>query len=482
MKKLFSFVCALVCALSLNAAKTIYLSLGSIEWNKDGATFKEAVSNQSMTAVDGKSGYYQVTIEDSQTQVTFQRIGSNGTDVWNKQENLTIPDGKDLYTLTGWDNSGTWSVFNAGGEGGEGGDPTPDPATTYYIAGSSATLFGKQWDPAGMALDQQSDGTWSKAFTTCVSGKEYQFKITDGKWDSEGGQNWGFSNLASTPAGVTGNSDNNIVCTTYDANMTVVFNPSTNKITLTGVFTNGEGGDTPDPTASYYMKHPWYGIGWAWKELKDNGDGTYSIRERFGNDNGVYGCNWNTSASDNNSTWVGSPQLVDSPAEGDSAVFTLNPTAEKSITITKIQGAEVVINYVDITIRVKADAAPTIWWRNAGSKCPSAENTKNAEGTNYTWDNQPVMTAVDGLTGWYEWVLKEVNEDSGVTFKINKGSDIVAKESTCYDVNGNILSCPGASALSNIEVENAAVKVIRDGQVLIVREGVTYNLMGQTIQ
>ena len=41
---------------------------------------------------------------------------------------------------------------------------------------------------------------------------------------------------------------------------------------------------------------------------------------------------------------------------------------------------------------------------------------------------------------------------------------------------------PVPSALSNIEVENAAVKVIRDGQVLIVREGVTYNLMGQTIQ
>ena len=92
------------------------------------------------------------------------------------------------------------------------------------------------------------------------------------------------------------------------------------------------------------------------------------------------------------------------------------------------------------------------------------------------------MTAVDGLTGWYEWVLKEVNEDSGVSFKINSGSTIVAKESTCYDVNGNILSCPGATALSNTEVENAVVKVIRNGQVLIVREGVTYNMMGQVIQ
>lgn len=38
------------------------------------------------------------------------------------------------------------------------------------------------------------------------------------------------------------------------------------------------------------------------------------------------------------------------------------------------------------------------------------------------------------------------------------------------------------TALTNTEVENAVVKVIRNGQVLIVREGVTYNMMGQTIQ
>ena len=81
-------------------------------------------------------------------------------------------------------------------------------AQTYYIAGNSTTLFGASWNSAGMALDQQTDGTWSKSFTTCEIGKEYQFKITDGTWDNS----WGFSALASTPAGVTGNNDGNIVC------------------------------------------------------------------------------------------------------------------------------------------------------------------------------------------------------------------------------------------------------------------------------
>lgn len=452
--------------------------------------------------------------------------------------------------------------------------------TTYYIAGNEAALFGEAWNPAGMALKEQSDGTWSKTFTTCGIKAVYQFKVTDGTWKNT----WGFSALDSTPEGVTGNNDNNIVCTTYDANMTVVFNPTTNKITLTGVFVYS--GD-PIPT-TYYMKHNWYGAGWSWKELTDNGNGTYSIRERYG----TGGCNWNTSASDTNSQWISNPTLVDSPKEADSAVFTLNPTTE-TITITKIPGAEVIINYIDITIRVKADAAPTIWWWGAGSKCPKAEDVTDEEGNKiYTWKNQPVMTAVDGKTGWYEWVLKDVNEETGVSFRINSGNTIVAKESTCYNVDGTVIDCNSTdpdvptlpkiqlmgdltdwdngtemtpstdnltaelsleliaektyelkikkdgswlgnngtmtadncsgwtfegdkgnckltttvagsytfkweyatnkltvtyplsnpTALSNTEVENAAVKVIRNGQVLIVREGVTYNMMGQVIQ
>ena len=84
------------------------------------------------------------------------------------------------------------------------------------------------------------------------------------------------------------------------------------------------------------------------------------------------------------------------------------------------------VSYVDITIRVKADAAPNIWWWGAGDKCPNADKTTDAGGNAYTWDNQPVMTAVAGQTGWYEWVFKDVNASLGVTFKLNKGDDIKA--------------------------------------------------------
>lgn len=210
-------------------------------------------------------------------------------------------------------------------------------AQTYYITGSSTTLFGASWNPAKMALDAQADGTYAKTFTTCVIGKEYQFKITNGDWDNDtGGKTWGFSDLTSVPEGVTGITEgtgkNNIVCTTYDANMTVVFDPAKEgKITLTGTFTNGSGADPG--TTTYYMKHSWNGGDWTWKELAANGDGTYSIRDIYGGS----GCNWNTQAKDDNSKWISNPTLLGSPAKGDSAVFTLDPTAgDKTITITKI--------------------------------------------------------------------------------------------------------------------------------------------------
>ncbi|MGN1240823.1 MAG: starch-binding protein [Paludibacteraceae bacterium] len=203
-------------------------------------------------------------------------------------------------------------------------------AQTYYITGSPATLFGEAWNPAGMALDQQTDGTWKKEFTACENGKEYQFKVTDGTWSNT----WGYDALVSVPDGVTKNNDGNIVCTTYDANMTVVFNPTTNKITLTGVFTNGEGGgDTPDPVV-YSIKHAWkdgQSASWSYKDLTPNGDGTYSIRDIYGGT----GCNWKSTVSEEK--WVASPTLVGNPAVGDSAIFTLTSTeGDGAITITKI--------------------------------------------------------------------------------------------------------------------------------------------------
>ena len=273
-------------------------------------------------------------------------------------------------------------------------------AQTYYIAGSSGTLFEKQWDPAGMALDQQSDGTWSKTFTTCVSGKEYQFKITDGTWDNS----WGFSDLASTPAGVTGNNDNNIVCTTYDANMTVVFDPSTNKITLTGVFTNGEDPEPTDPSETAY---------WYFDEKNTKWEGAVG---------------WKMTVS-------GDMAFVKVPAGKEANKFKIFPCNPKD-------DSKVLANDDNIA---------------EGALAGDIALNKDTE----KWKN----IIIDVTTTEYFVVLYLPNTATNSSDKY-----LVAAMSQL------------STAISNTEVKADYTKIIRNGQVLIVREGVTYNLMGQTIQ
>lgn len=79
-----------------------------------------------------------------------------------------------------------------------------------------------------------------------------------------------------------------------------------------------------------YLKHNWGGTGWTWKQTTyDEATESYLLRELFG----ATGCNWNTSASDNGSSWVGNPTTVGNPAVGDSAIFAYK---NGEITITKI--------------------------------------------------------------------------------------------------------------------------------------------------
>ncbi|MCQ2324796.1 MAG: InlB B-repeat-containing protein [Paludibacteraceae bacterium] len=79
----------------------------------------------------------------------------------------------------------------------------------------------------------------------------------------------------------------------------------------------------------YYIKHTWGDTNWSWKELTDNGNGTYSVSAKYG----ATGCDWNTKQNDDGKRYIGEPTLVNTPADGDMCIFTLNPTAG-TITIT----------------------------------------------------------------------------------------------------------------------------------------------------
>ncbi len=362
MKKLFSFVCALVCAMSLNAAKTIYLNASF--WESDGAVFMEGISNQDMTDVDGAYGYYQVSIEDSQTKVKFLRMKGDKSTQWNATNELTIPtDGNDCYTITGWGaGDGNWSKYT-----------TPDPI-----------------DPSSII---------------------------------------------------------------------------------------------------YSIKHPWGGGTWSYKDLTPNEDGTYSIRDIYGGE----GCNWKSTVS--REEWIGSPTLEGNPVKGDSAIFTLTSTKNGgAITITKIAstGGEGGGTDPDVPTLPKIQLMGTLTdWDNGKIMTPSEDNLTaeislelTAETTyklkikkDGQWlGNKGTMTA-ENCSGWK---FTSSEGDCGLTTTV-AGSYTFKWE---YASDKLTVTYPSSTttALTNTEAENATVKVIRNGQVLIVREGVTYNMMGQVIQ
>lgn len=80
---------------------------------------------------------------------------------------------------------------------------------------------------------------------------------------------------------------------------------------------------------AYYMKHPWGGGNWEWKQL----DGNNKVTAAYGGS----GVNVHTSADDNGAQWFESPTLVDSPTTGTQCVFEYNPSSN-TVTITAVGG------------------------------------------------------------------------------------------------------------------------------------------------
>ena len=80
---------------------------------------------------------------------------------------------------------------------------------------------------------------------------------------------------------------------------------------------------------AYYMKHPWGGGKWEWKQL----DGNNKVTAAYGGG----GVNVHTSANDNGAQWFGSPTLVGSPTKGTQCVFEYNPSSN-TVTITAVGG------------------------------------------------------------------------------------------------------------------------------------------------
>lgn len=111
-------------------------------FNSTGSTWVDA------TAVEGETNLYEVTIPDAYIGATMiwcrmnpATTQNDWSNKWNQTEDLTIPDGKNLYTVASgsWDNGGgTWGVYTPTDDGGD--EPVEPVSITAYCINSN------KWD------------------------------------------------------------------------------------------------------------------------------------------------------------------------------------------------------------------------------------------------------------------------------------------------------------------------------------------------
>ena len=226
MKKYFMMLVAAMLMLPLSA-KTIYLTPG--DWKADNAVFfaHSWGSGDSDVQLSQLSGtIYSAEIPDGNNSIIFVRMPNGSTSLdwnkkWNQTGDLTIPTGKNMYTITGWGaTDGTWSSYTP---------PTPDPeAPKFYITGDSALVvdagagIAKKWNPDAIPSTEDTYTLNLKA------GVDYSLKVTmNGTWSTVRG----FDDLTTAAEGLTKDNDGNI-CFSLSAagNVTVTYTASVFKL------------------------------------------------------------------------------------------------------------------------------------------------------------------------------------------------------------------------------------------------------------
>lgn len=250
------------------------------------------------------------------------------------------------------------------------------------------------------------------------------------------------------------------------------FDADARTITITKIETTGGGGDpvvtVPD---FYYIKHPWAGGDWTFKAAAREGETMiYSLRDIYGGN----GCNWSVNADGSNSEWIASPALVGSPVVGDSAIFAFDADA-KTITITKIETGIVIVPVYYIKL------APDWIWQ----QMEELGDNRYGFNANYGGTGANINVAPnDANAAWYP--------EADIHFRAANdaaGADIAAPAigtpgQFIYDVAATSLFfvySVNETAVENVVTEKAA-KLIENGQLIIIREGVRYNVAGQIVK
>ena len=339
--------------------------------------------------------------------------------------------------------------------------------------GVGAWLNGANWDPNADAnkMTQVADKVYEIAFDNVPVDEGYMVKfVTNGSWADNFG---GFFEASGKESDAMYNSAN--ITFNLEKAGTVKLRLDLSKFdyaTRTGAkFVVTLPGSEP-AELTYVMKHPWGGGEWTWKPMAKNTEKKFAMLDGDGEVaeygwivNGKWGNNGvsiNAKEDDTNSKWIAEPHTFSTPQLGEDCRFFYFPEIQDFVIVIPERWAKAEVSFDPapgeytgpLTVRVKCQNAPC-----EISKITYFLNDNNDE---LLYDDAKgiVLTESTNLAAF-------VNFTDGNTLSA---------------VGKYVITTPTGVNDITTATTTKAQKVIENGQVLIIKDGKKYNLLGNQVK
>ena len=339
--------------------------------------------------------------------------------------------------------------------------------------GVGAWLNGAAWDPNADVnkMTEVADKVYEIAFDNVPVDEGYMVKfVTNGSWADNFG---GFFEASGKESDAMYNSGN--ITFNLKKAGTVKLRLDLSKFdyaTRTGAkFVITLPGSAP-AELTYFMKHPWGGGEWTWKPMAKNTEKKFAMLDGDGEVaeygwvvNGKWGDNGvsiNAKEDDTNSKWIAEPHTFSTPQLGEDCRFFYFPEIQDFVIVIPERWAKVETSFDPapgeytgpLTVRVKCQNIP-------------------CEISNITY------------------VLNDNNDE--LLYDDAKGIVLTESTNLAAFVNftdGNTLSVVGKYVITmptgvndiTTTANTKSQKVIENGQVLIIKDGKKYNLLGNQVK
>ena len=248
------------------------------------------------------------------------------------------------------------------------------------------------------------------------------------------------------------------------------------------------------PHNVYRIKHPWdlNNIDpWIWKECEEQADGTWKLEDLYWGG----GCNIDPKVLDQE--WIGTPTLVGNPYSGDSCAFVINPAATDVagiLTITKLGEPNPDTTQV-VVYEHLYEIGDNQGWHPAQAIEMTNKSQNVFEGT-FDFAAVSYFGFITVKPETDDWTITNANRFGPQTkdMEVTPGTTAIFKNDNAFKIQaGNYTFTLDLNAMEitivknevgihNVNGENNVQKVLRNGQIFIIRDGETYTVTGAKVQ